>query len=139
MLEFDRQGKRNEIFVAIKRKLRSVVDTCQNNMNTRQMQPNIHIQCPIRVRLAHVGKLLVNSVVEEDLPLARELYLQPLLCERNELLLGQAVEIGLAQTLLHNLDDGGVVGAVHHVLEVHCATWSRLVEAEGAASADRRR
>jgi hypothetical protein len=76
------------------------------------------------VDLAHVGELLVNGVAEENLALAGELDLQSLLRQSHKLLLGQAVEIGFAKTCLYDLDDGGVVGAVHHVLEVDCAAWS---------------
>lgn len=71
----------------------------------------------------HVGKLVIDGLTEENLPLTRELHLQPLLDKGADLLFGDPVEVGVFQTCLDSLDDHSVAGTIYHMLEVDCAAW----------------
>lgn len=87
--------KRNEFFAdAQKSQVDSVVETCQNIPKKHQPYARNNTTCPklpACSKLAHVGKLLVDGVAEENLPLAGKLHLQPLFREGNELLLCDSV------------------------------------------------
>ena len=83
------------------------------------MQPFSTLLCPHCS--SHVGKLVINSLGKEDLALARELHLQPLLSKRDDLLARYPVQIRVLETRLYSLDDLTITRSVHHGLEVGSA------------------
>ena len=74
--------------------------------------------CSKDMRLLHITQLIINLLIQEDPPLARQLRLQSLLRQSAELLLRHVVQIRFPQTLLHDLNDDSIAGTLHHVLEI---------------------
>jgi len=86
----------------------------------------------------HISQLIINSLTQEDLPLARKLHLQSLLRKRTQLFLRDLVEIRVSQTSLYSFDNHTVSRSIGHGLEVEGAAGTRLRVTKRAATADGR-